>query len=599
MLWLVPAVAIAGAPRAAIPITGLDHSWSTGVDVAAARHLRFGHDILFTFGPWGYLDHPLVISGVQFGLGACYTIASVVLAFCAAYLCLRRTVRPAVAAPLACLLTLVTPTNEPGLRILGAGLALAILALERRTRAATSGWRGTAPTVLLAVASAFVAEVKFSEGVTLLVLTAIVAVSVRSLRALVWNCAAAAVAFAVTFLSAWLVAGQSLADLVPWLRGSKELTTGYAEAMGFERHDYLFSYLVAGVLTLVAVVLAVRLLWIRWNVPALGLVVLVVAMLDLAFKQGFSRHDGGHEQTYFVIIGFLLLALAGYAKRPVAALVATALAFALVPGQVGQLDPFGAREQWRESVQATFDTGYRDDLLYGARRQARARYRLPSTVLSATAGHPVSVDMWETTLPWVFEMDWRPVPVFQAYAAYTPYLDDLNARTIRSAPDNQQVLRETRTDDIDGRNPRWDTPRYLLALVCGYKVVLNTSGWTLLRHDRNQCTAPQTVTEREVAAGESVSPPAVGANQLLVVRFTPRPDGLVTRLGHALLKDWSPLKVTADGTRYRLPEGLADGPLLVSFPRTLGWAKPFDGFSYKQLSFDKAGTLEFQVVTLG
>jgi hypothetical protein len=81
-----------------------------------------------------------------------------------------------------------------------------------------------------------------------------------------------------------------------------------------------------------------------------------------------------------------------------------------------------------------------------------------------------------------------------------------------------------------------------------------------------------------------------------VARFTPEPDGLLTALGNAVLKDWTPLTATTEQGRFRVPEALATGPLMVSFPAELGWAAPFDGFQYKRLGFNRPGTLRFQVV---
>ncbi len=42
-----------------IPITGLDASWAHALNVAHARNFIFGRDIVFTFGPLGYLLYPL------------------------------------------------------------------------------------------------------------------------------------------------------------------------------------------------------------------------------------------------------------------------------------------------------------------------------------------------------------------------------------------------------------------------------------------------------------------------------------------------------------------------------------------------------------
>jgi hypothetical protein len=595
LLWLAATIAMGAAGNAGVPDGGLDPSWQAAINIGAMQNRRFGHDLLFTYGPWGFLDRPLLLSGWQFALGVLFATAAATAVFCVAYVCLKRTWSQGVAGAVAAALTVAMPFGEPGLRFLCAALVFAVLTLERRgvTR---SGWRAGWPTALLAAFAALIVQVKFSEGIALLAVAGIVAISVRSLRALAVNVAAAAVAFTVSFLFLWLVAGQRLGDLVPWLNYSRDIANGYQEAMAIERADNVLGYVLAALLALVAVTVAVRMARSYGGPVGLGVVLLVVAMLEFGFKHGFTRHDG-HEASFFTIAGFVLVALGSYARRPVAVLVTAALAVALTPGTLSHFDPFMARDRWRASAEGILNHNYRVTMLDNGKQKARGQYQLPANLVGESSGHPVSVDPWEATLPWAYSMKWNPVPVFQAYSAYTPSLDALNARAIVEAPSDQIVLRQDRTS-IDDRNTRWETPRYLLALACNYTVGVNEQWWSLLRHGENRCSEPRNVGVHKVNPGEAVETPTVGPNEILVARFTPQPDGILTSLSHTVLKDWSPLIATADDSPFRLPKGLADGPLMVSFPATLGWADPFKGFHYKHLSFNKAGTLEFQVVAV-
>jgi hypothetical protein len=593
---LAAAVALGGAQGASVPRAGLDGSWITAINVAAMDGWRFGEDVLFTYGPWGFVERPLIVDAPQYTLGLLFVVAATAAMYVAGYACLRRTWRPAVAAPVAFALTLCTPLSDPGLRFLCASLVFAALAIERQAAPATrpAGWRDAWPTAALAGFAGLMTQVKFSEGVAILALAGIVAITVRSWRALAWQAGAGVGAFVVVLLLGWLAAGQPLGNLGPWLRDSWRVASGYQEAMTREQPDNVLGYVLAAVLALVAIVVGVRAARHR-GVAAAGSMLLVVVLLEFGFKHGFTRHDVGHEATFFVITGFLLLALASHARRPVAVLLTGALAFTLVPRDIQQFDPFAARDRWRTSVEALLNDQYRADLLASAKRGTRAQYQVPDSMVAATVGHPVSVDPWEATLPWTYSMDWHPVPVFQAYSAYTPELDELNADAIVAAPADQIVLREDR-EAFDGRNARWETPRYLLALACNYTPGASAGRWSTLHHGTDRCAAPSTVEIREVAAGEVVSTPAVGEGEILVARFTPEPDGLLTALGNAVLKDWTPLTATTEQGRFRAPEALATGPLMVSFPAELGWAAPFDGFQYKRLGFNRPGTLRFQVV---
>ena len=54
----------------------------------------------------------------------------------------------------------------------------------------------------------------------------------------------------------------------------------------------------------------------------------------------------------------------------------------------------------------------------------------------------VGVDEYETSLAWGYGLDWRPVPVFQRFVAYTAHADEGNARRLESdAHAPERVLR--------------------------------------------------------------------------------------------------------------------------------------------------------------
>lgn len=598
LTWLAVTIALGSSTGASAPRPGLDGSWMTAINTAAADHRSFGSDVLFTFGPWGFLDRPMIVDNSQFALGVLFAVAAAAAMFCAVYTCLRRIWSPAVAGAVSALATVATPASDPGIRVLCAGSIFAFLVLEARCLKPSSGWRAALPVAAIAASTALLLQVKFSEGTAFLALTGILLLFVSSWRALAWNAGASATAFLGTLVVTWLVARQPLTDLLPWLRRSWNLAEGYQEAMAIERSDNVLGYVLATVLVVLATALAIRRTRAHRGVAAVGLTVLVVAMLEFGFKHGFTRHDAGHEPTFFILAGAALIALAARSRSPIGVLAAAALALANVPTGIGQFDPFAARDRWRASAEAVMNDTYRAQLLTEAKSRARRQYQLPAEMVAAAQTHPVSVDMWEASLPWAYSLEWNPVPVFQAYSAYTAALDELNAEAIVGAPADQIVLRETR-NSFDNRNARWETPRYLLALACHYTVGLNRGRWSLLRHGENRCSEPRTILGQEVIAGDRIRVPAVGENEILVARFSPEPSGLLSNLGRTVLKDWTPMTISADGDRYRIPEALSGGPLMVTFPDSLGWAAPFDGFRYQELSFDRPGRLEFQAVAVG
>ncbi|MGC4748940.1 hypothetical protein ACLQ28_25260 [Micromonospora sp. DT201] len=593
--WFGLTILVAGVPSALMPSPGFDPSWKAGIGFAVSDNLRFGKDIVFNYGPWGFLDWPQHVSRPQAALGFLFTTTAVVVLFWAIYLCVRLRWSAGAAGAIAFAVTVASGPAGPGGRFVYAGLLFALLTLHHRSTRRTHDWRGTLPTAILTAVGTLLLQVKFSEGVVLLALAGLVAVSVRSLGDLIRGVGVAAAAFVVTFLTLWLVAGQRVADILPWVRGSQEISSGYQEALSIEQGEYIVGYLAAGLLAIIVGILALSNAVRHKTVVTAGVVVVSAVVLAFGFKHGFTRHDPAHEVSFFMAAGFLLIGFAAWVRRPGIVLAAALAAFIMAPSGLGNYDPFQARDQWRTGTELLVNNNYRLTSIEASRMRARDKYQLPENVVSELRGRPVHVDPMELTLPWAYSLDWRPVPVFQSFSAYTPYLDELNAKALVEAPANQVVLHEA-TVGIDRRNIRWDTPQYLLALACNYRVGARAERWSVLHHSQNRCSPPQTTLTQPVTAGVPVAVPEAGPKEMIVARYRPEPSSMLASLVHLGLKDWSPIQVGTDDGTFRLAEALTDGPLMVSLPAELAWQAPFDAFQYRQLTFNRAGTVEFQVI---
>ncbi len=261
-------------------------------------------------------------------------------------------------------------------------------------------------------------------------------------------------------------------------------------------------------------------------------------------------------------------------------------------------EPSRAMAAWGDRVQVVVDAGYQKAILAQAQDEARQAYLLSDPLRAAVSDHPVAVDSFEASLPWAYDLNWRPVPVFQTYAAYTAGLDRRNADALRRAPGDQRILRSA-VGAIDGRNPLWDSPRYVLAEVCGYRPQLSDTRWLLLRKAADRCPPATASAARALARGARIDTPQVGADQLLVLSFVPEPANPLVRLARLADKSFTPLTVSCGHASYRLPRALAGGPLIVSMPAALGWPAGYLGdFSCPSVAFNEPGSVRFSVITL-
>jgi len=591
-LALTACVFLAAPVTVRMPSAGLDPSWMLALEQARRQRLRFGSQLVFTYGPWGFLDYPVALGRFSLLAATAFAVVTIVVAWVVFDRAVRRVLpEPGAAIAAAAVVALAAQV----VTVSSVLLAAAALAAMGFVGAGPTGRHRWVPAAVAGCA-AFLVQVKFSEGVilTAIALSCGVLAPVARLR----RSAEVLVALLATTVLAWLSAGQSLADLPVWWWRSVEVARGYTEAMALEGKPNVLPYLLIAAVLGVSAAYLVRLAATRRDRRAvLGVTVIAVLMLFLGFREGTGRHGPGH-QHYFYLFALPVMAWFLPSARSVV-LRSAALAATVALSTVSLLpDPHAALERWSTGLQTMTDGSFRNAALDRARIAAQRGYGLSPAVRAAVAGSPVAVDPTEATLTWAYGLNWHPVPAFQSYVAYTAMLDRLNARALVDAPPDQAILRSA-IRAVDGRNILWDPPRYLLAELCDYRVAAADRRWLLLRKSGHRCSAPVRIATQRVEAGQSVATPRVGADQILVVSFSERRAGAAVRAGRLVNKSFSPLTVRAAGSTFRLPRALADGPLLVSMPAKAGWPAAFGGSTdYGSLTFSEAGTARFSVLTL-
>jgi hypothetical protein len=606
------------APMGAItPEAGLDPSWRTALNLAPGQGLSFGPDLVFTLGPWGFLDHPHATSRANLVLGTVFAVLAVGVAWLAFFYLIRRVTtvnRAAVAA--AGLVALIAQANTMSAVLLMATGALALNYLGTARLPARHCWLPSA----IAVEAALLTQVKFSVGV---VLTAIAVVCVAfGPGRKAWQAVAAGLSWLLGAALAWLLAGQSLADYPGWFAGSVQIAAGYTEAMALEDKPNVVPYLLLGAVVAVIAGYFVRAWRAEGFAGTAGVLLVSLLLLYLGFKEVGGRHQPGRQAFFYltaapVLAWFLAAAgkpaggwaggsagkpartsTGGSAGNPAFRAAVLAVTVLLAARDWLPAEPSRAMAAWADRVQVVVDAEYQKATLAQAQRQARQAYLLSDQLRAAVADHPVAVDSFESSLAWAYDLNWRPVPVFQTYAAYTAVLDQRNADALHRAPADQRILRSA-VGSIDGRNPLWDSPRYVLAELCGYRAQLSDPSWLLLRKSSDRCRPATALPARTLARGVRTEVPEVGPDQLLVMSFTPRAVSPLVRLGRLADKSFHPLTVSCGQASYRLPRALAGGPLSVKLPAVAGWPAGYLGnFSCPTVAFSEPGSVRFSAIPL-
>lgn len=590
LVCLVVTVLLGSSPHGRyIPASGIDESWVTTLNTAAGQHLDFGRDALFTYGPLGFLDAPMAVHQGQLAAGLVFYVVAIGLLWLALDLALGQSVREPWAGLAALVLSVVLASySSAALELVIAAPVFAILSLH-------SDWRRAWVPAVLAVVAAGLIQIKFTDGVFVALFALMAAICAR--ESAVRRIIEVIVLFGAAVILGWTLAGQSTADLWPWFTGSIQIALGYSDAMAAEAPHGLPSYILAPALALIIVVLSMR--WSRTIPvrPRIGVLAIVLIALYGGFKEGFIRHEPFHQAAYFSACVPLLALLVGIPRWRYIALAALPAAFVFSANSVAWLNPMTAPSRWATASQMLFDAHYRDDQLAVERSALRNYYNVPAGMLDAVGDRPVMIDPWESTAAWAYSLHFHPVPVFQTYSAYTAALDRMNAQALRDDPAGQMVLRQPRSFGL--RDQLWTSPQYTLTLACRYAVQSTSLHWMLLHKARNVCGPTHTVDAERVRAGQTVTVPAAGPDQIVVARFTADGGGVGNAVVNAVWKDVHRFYVTADGERHMLARSLADGPLIMSLPDSLGWPARFQtGAPYHHLRFSSPGLVRFETITV-
>ena len=418
----------------------VDDGWIQMLHMAFAERLQFGRDVVFSFGPWGFLYggyHP-----------ATYLISVVAWAVLAAvfWWAAWRVVTHFFKNPLVCWLWMlafiglasISPFLNMDVRLTAWPLLLLLLHFSVEECAFTL------TQAMLVISLALLSLIKHSIFTIAVVTVLIIATdNVLRQRRFPWI----VLVFAGGIFSFWVLAGQQLSWFGLFLRSASEIVSGYTEAMMWwqptDGADILRFWEVAiAVCALVGYVV-----WKQHRLfgllPLLGFAFIVFA----AFKHGYVRHDG-HEvaATNVLLFAALLwlpvawclvwqrnrwltpavlmplifatplasLSLRRYAGGGLSSVLAQQLS-------VGSLfAPAKIFREFLEDRQHSFRSfnGYADSL----------RAAFPNLEIHGSADvYPLS-----QTLALPLGLSCRPRPAFQSYSAYTPKLAEMNAAHLRS-----------------------------------------------------------------------------------------------------------------------------------------------------------------------
>ncbi len=543
------------------PGARLDESWIAALYLAAGRSLDYGTEIVFTYGPLGYLTVPRIISPGMFAASIAYVVAAYAAAAYAIVATARRTLGLVVAVLLA-VFTLSgfrIVATEDTVQVATASAALlgvaALLQADSLRRSRWWWWIVAGAGVL----AAFHALIRLNVGLLVVLLAALAIIAGAEPGRRLRSAGLLGATFGAALVVLWTALGQDLGTLADYVLRSYEVIKGYSEAMGYEdgrSSDYVVAALVTVALLGVAV----------WSARTLGLwrgaaLVAAIALFEYSwFKQGFVRHEPDHHVLMFfgVAVPAALAAARPPARWPVIATVVIAAGAWAFVARSG-LDGFtGARTSWASYRELPAVLRSAEARLPQLRQDVRSQEALDAETLRLLQGHTVHIAPSETVVAWAYpELRWHPLPTLQHYLGYTPALDRLNVEALadpRRAP--ERILRSVPELRVS------ESPGATLALLCRYREQYATERWQVLARVPNRCGKLTPAGTVRAAPGARVPVPAVAPNEALLFSVDGLEIGPVEQLRSLLWKS-RPRYLIIEGSASQIGAAMATTPTLV------------------------------------
>jgi hypothetical protein len=546
----------------------LDPSWHAALEYATAHHLQFGTQIVFTFGPLGFLSTRTSLGHLVGARIAFAFFWSALVALTATALAKRFPgwVRCAFLAWLV-VFTLSEGFDQTAFLVMAYG-ALFLLIDNPRQR-----WQ--TPVFVFAFIIVSLIKISFLSA-AFLSLALVVFCWIRQrkfIRAIVLALAAPG-----GFVACWMAVGQSPSHLVPWFRHAWELTSGYSGAMNLVPKTPVLCAALAA-LALFAGALIVTIVRARGGILTGAILITLAQYVFFAWKEGFTRSGDWHTFVFlwFLPLGIVFCFLEDLANAPTAShrwvlhvTFAASMALCLLAANF-QIPGFAWQQvrDWPRRVthnaEMIFATlrGRADDLYADCRDPQNSQMLQLDRAKDVIENESVDVMNYLALAAVINGMNYRPRPVFQGFVAYTPALESLNEEYFQSAGRPHFVLLCQQA--TDGRLPTLEDSATLNYVLNNYVPVARDGPFLILQQRTAEDLAFQLVHEQTLHFGEKLDlRPWAHGPLFMSVEITP------SLLGRAatLLYQQHPLYMrVARGQaeeRYRIVPSMARRPFLVN-----------------------------------
>jgi hypothetical protein len=445
--------------------SGMDQSWNAVLAYGFEKRWSFGKDLIFTYGPWGWLENPEITLGTlwlkilwEFLFNGLLVAALITTAFSFS--------KPSRWCFLLSSLIFTRTFPDTAVYLL-AVIILSEWCLNQRLGSLTS--------YLSMIPLSFLAEMKITLGIIIVTGVGVIISTFIFNK----NPRVAAIYLGIFFVSSaffWKLAGQNWCNIPEFLLSSKEISGGYQNAMALSPATVILilGLIVVGVNALTLIVT----LWKRRTQPIrLGSILIILMVYILVWKHSFIRADG-HVLALFSIAPLLSIYSVEFLKLPIywrSSYISTIIISLVVVFMVNSSIIPNLIDIISQKIHQQIP-----DLLHSVREKREERFNYNenmSDLRKTLRDSTVDVISYEQGDAISAGLNYRCRPVPQSYSAYTPWLLEKNANFYKSPSAPDAVLFKLQT--IDARVPMMDDSLVLMELLDHYRYCRDVGGFAL------------------------------------------------------------------------------------------------------------------------
>jgi hypothetical protein len=481
---------------------GLDPSWQFAMNYAFEHGLIFGKDIIFTYGPLGFILAPGPMQRSLIWANAMLIISTACLILSLIALIKetskdntsKRYINYIIAYILIILIKDYLHVKSFDIVLLSISIILSIL------------YHSTKKPIYLCLSAPILAvSFLYKFGVFVMCVSINLYNYYKTAKNRKYKIITAYLSVLICiFLPVCIYFFKNLENLYNYVRGSYELSYGYFSAISSGIHNNILAlpliimlfftfYLTKNKLTKWLILSGAPFLWLTikyslcvegpWFMSFLAITILVYALITLIIL--CEKEDIFSFLKRFTILWFILIIFNISADMTLPSFTSN-----ISKNIIDSLDFKG--------LNITEIQSQMNYLKYQTAKNL-SEDSLPISILEKVANSTVDVYPWETSVIGANNLNWDPRPIFQSYTDYTPWLDNFNNKFLNSDRSPEYYLwfkRKTRPEitSLRGRMLFNDDPQTILDILRNYQMVMRENEITLLKKNpESSINNPKTI----------------------------------------------------------------------------------------------------------